>query len=125
MANPLIQEVQNENGSTIYKMTTFDIEVIAKMTGGLAPTIIYLHNNKDVTDYIRAIRFGTKQPSTYIENYEEFQSMLFQKEEKAISDLYDSISLRPKNMSTGKQIIWSFAVLALMSIPLLIALLIM
>ncbi len=125
MVNPLIQEVINENGETVYKMASFDIEVIAKMNGGLAPTIIYLHENKDVTDWVRAIRFGMKQPSSYIEDYDAFQSMLFQKEEKAINDLYDTISIRPKNMSTGKQIIWSFAVLALMTIPLLIAMFIM
>ena len=125
MANPLLQEVSDKNGKYSYKLTTFDIEVIAKMNGGLAPTIIYLHNNKDVTDWIRSIRFGAKQPSSYIEDYDRFQAMLFQKEEKAINDLYDTISIRPKNMSKGKQIIWSFAVLALMSIPLLIALFIM
>lgn len=124
MANPLIKEVINENGKTVYKMATFDIEVIAKMNGGLAPTIIYLHDQKDVTDWVRAIRFGSKQPS-YIEDYEAFQAMLFQKEEKAINDLYDTISIRPKNMSRSKQIIWSFAVLGLMAIPLLIAMFIM
>nr|WP_106782107.1 sodium:proton antiporter [Lysinibacillus timonensis] len=125
MSNPLIKEVINDQGKQVYKMATFDIEVIAKITGGLAPTIIYLHDNKDVTDWIRAIRFGVKQPSTYIEDYEQFQTMLYQKEQQALNNLYDSISLRPKNMSTGKQIIWSFAVLLLMSIPLLIAMFIM
>lgn len=125
MTNPLIQEIINEDGKTVYKLTTFDIEVIAKMNGGLAPTIIYLHNDKDVTDWIRAIRFNPKQPSSYIEDYDRFQSMLFHKEEKAINDLYDTISIRPKNMSKGKQILWSCAVLALMSIPLLVAIFIM
>ncbi|MFY3791638.1 sodium:proton antiporter [Ureibacillus sp. MALMAid1270] len=125
MANPLIQEVVNENGQTVYKMATFDIDVIAKMNGGLAPTLIYLHDQKDVTDWVRALRFGTKLPSSYIEDYDPFQAMLFQKEEKAINDLYDTISIRPKNMSTGKQILWSFAVLSLMAIPLLIAMFIM
>ncbi|SOC44660.1 sodium:proton antiporter [Ureibacillus acetophenoni] len=125
MTNPLIQEVINEDGKTVYKLTTFDIEVIAKMNGGLAPTIVYLHNDKDVTDWIRAIRFNPKQPSSYIEDYDRFQAMLFHKEEKAINDLYDTISIRPKNMSTGKQILWSCAVLALMSIPLLVAIFLM
>lgn len=125
MNNPLIQEVTNEDGKTVYKLTTFDIEVIAKMNGGLAPTIIYLKDDKDVTDWIRAIRFNPKQPSSYIEDYDRFQAMLFQREEKAINDLYDTISIRPQNMSKGKQIIWSFAVLALMSIPLIIAIFIM
>lgn len=121
MANPLIKEVLNDQGKIIYKMATFDIKVIAKMNGGLAPTIIYLNGDKDVTDSIRAIRFGIKQPSAYIEDYDTFQTMLFEKEERAINDLYDTISIRPKNMSTGKQIIWSFLVLALMAIPLIIA----
>jgi len=125
MANPLIQEVVNENGQTVYKMATFDIDVIAKMNGGLAPTLIYLQDQKDVTDWVRALRFGIKLPSSYIEDYDAFQAMLFQKEEKAINDLYDTISIRPKNMSTSKQILWSFAVLSLMAIPLLIAMFIM
>lgn len=124
-SNRLIQKYINENGETAYRMATFDIDVIAKATGGLAPTIIYLHKNQDVTDDIRSIRFGNKSPSSYIDNYNEFQSMLYQKEQKALNDLYDSFSIRPKNMSTGKQILWSFGVLLLMAIPLVVAMLIL
>ncbi|WP_332651547.1 sodium:proton antiporter [Lysinibacillus sp. 54212] len=123
--NHLIREEINEAGKTTYKMATFDINVIAKSTGGLAPTIIYLHNDKDVTDEIRAIRFHYKNPSSFIEDYEKFQAMLYEKEQQAITALYDSISIRPKNMSTTKQLLWSFGVFMLVTLPLIIAALIL
>lgn len=118
--NRLVQEYVKDNGKKGYKMVTFDIEVVAKGNGGLAPIIIYLHEDRDVTDEIRSLRFGAQSPYSYIDNYDEFQSRLYQKEQKAISDLYDSISIRPKNMSTGKQVLWSFGVLLLMAIPLFV-----
>ncbi|RHW31456.1 sodium:proton antiporter [Lysinibacillus yapensis] len=110
-----------KDGKTYYKMSTFDIEVIAKSTGGLAPTLLYFHDNQDVTDDIRALRFGLNSPYSYIEDYDEFQSMLHKKEQRALEDLYDTISIRPKNMSTSKQVLWSFGVLLLMTIPFLVA----
>ena len=119
--NKLVREEINENGETVYKMATFDIDVIAKSTGGLAPIIIYLYNEQDVTDDIRALRFHYENPALFIEDYPAFQTMLYQKEQRAINDLYESISIKPKNMSTGKQIIWSFGVIFIMLIPLLIA----
>src|SRR5690606_33796852 len=121
-SNRLVEEYVKENGEKGYKMITFDIEVVAKANGGLAPIIIYLHDNRDVTDDIRSLRFGLQSPFSYIDNYDEFQSMLYHKEQQAINNLYDSISMRPKNMSTSKQILWSFGVLLLMTIPLLVAL---
>ncbi|MEK4227867.1 sodium:proton antiporter [Solibacillus sp. FSL H8-0538] len=120
MNNRLIKEEINEDGKTIYKMATFEIDVIAKLTGGLAPTIIYMHKEREVTDDIRAIRFHYENPASYIEDYTKFQIMLFQKEQRAMNELYESISLKPKNMSTGKQILWSFWVLLLVSLPLLV-----
>ena len=119
--NRLVTQYQNEKGEVCYKMKTFDINVIAKSSGGLAPTILYFHDNQDVTDDIHALRFGLESPYSYIENYDQFQKMLYKKEQKALNDLYDSISIRPKNMSTGKQILWSFGVLLLMTIPLIVA----
>ena len=119
--NKLVREEINENGETVYKMATFNIDVIAKSTGGLAPTISYLYNDQDVTDDIRALRFHYENPALFIEDYPAFQTMLYQKEQRAINDLYESISIKPKNMSTGKQIIWSFGVICIMLIPLLIA----
>ena len=119
--NKLVREEINANGETVYKMATFDIDVIAKSTGGLAPTISYLYRDQDVTDDIRALRFHYENPALFIEDYPAFQTMLYQKEQRAINDLYESISIKPKNMSTGKQIIWSFGVIFIMLIPLLIA----
>lgn len=125
MNNPLVIEEINETGESVYKMASFDIEVIAKSTGGLAPTVIYMHGEKDVTDDIRALRFHYDNPATFIEDYPAFQSMLFQKEQHAINKLYDSISLKPKNMSPGKQLLWSIWVLLLVALPLIAALIIL
>ena len=122
--NRLLRETIDEEGKTVIRMKTFEIDVIAKSSGGFAPTLIYLHDHQDVTDDIRAIRFGHPSPYSYIEDYDQFQKMLYKREEQAINNLYDSFSIRPKNMSIGKQILWSFGVLLIMSIPFLVALLI-
>ena len=124
MNNRLIEIVTNDVGETVYKMKTFDIHVTAKLTGGIAPTITYLHGDKDVTDDIRAIRFHFENPASYIENYASFQKMLFEKEQRAVNELYEMISIKPKNMSTGKQILWSSFVFFLVMIPVFIILLI-
>ena len=125
MKNRLVREEINTEGKTICKMATFDIDVIARSSGGLAPTIIYLHNDRDVTDDIRAIRFHYKSPSSFIEDYSEFQTMLYEKEQRAINQLYESISIKPKNMTTNKQLLWSFFVLLLVVLPFLAIMLIM
>ena len=123
MNNPLIEQKTNDSGETIYQMKTLDIDVVARLTGGIAPTITYMHGEKDVTDDIRAIRFHYEKPADYIENYATFQSMLYQKEQRAINSLYESISFKPKNMSTGKQILWSFFVFLLVLIPVFLVVL--
>lgn len=124
MNNPLIETIVNDAGKTIYKMKTFDIDVIARLSGGIAPTISYMHHDKDVTDDIRAIRFHVENPASYIEDYTKFQNMLFEKEQRAVNELYEAISIKPKNMSTGKQILWSFFVFLLVMFPVFIILLI-
>ena len=120
MNNPLIIEEQNEHGSVTYKMKTFDIDVVAKLTGGIAPTITYMHNERDVTDDVRAIRFHYENPADVIEDFAQFQAMLFQKEQRAVNELYESISIKPKNMSTPKQVLWAFFVFVLIALPLFI-----
>ena len=124
MNNSLIEKTVTEDGKTIYRMKTFNIDVIARLTGGIAPTISYMHHDTDVTDAIRAIRFHYDDPASCIEDYAKFQSMLYEKEQRAINKLYERISLKPKNMSTGSQILWSFFVFLLVMIPLFIVLLI-
>ena len=124
MDNSLIEKTVTEDGKTIYRMKTFEIDVVARLTGGIAPTILYMHHEKDVTDDIRAIRFHCDNPASVIEDYAKFQSMLYEKEQRAINELYETISLKPKNMSTGNQILWSFFVLFLVMFPLFIVFLI-
>ena len=101
MDNSLIEKTVTEDGKTIYRMKTFEIDVTARLTGGIAPTIFYMHHDNDVTDAIRAIRFHFNDPALSIEDYARFQSMLYEKEQRAINELYESISLKPKNMTTG------------------------
>ncbi|MGN7479582.1 sodium:proton antiporter [Solibacillus silvestris] len=120
MKNPLIEIVTNDAGKPVYKMKTFDIHVTAQLTGGIAPTITYMYKDKDVTDDIRAIRFHFENPAAYIEDYASFQRMLFDKEQRAINELYEMISIKPKNMSAGKQVLWSFFVFLLVMIPVFI-----
>lgn len=124
MDNPLIEKTVVDNGKTIYRMKTFDINVSAHLTGGIAPSISYMYNDKDVTDAIRAIRFQYDNPATYIEDYAKFQSMLYIKEQRAINELYEAISMKPKNMSTGNQVLWSFFVFLLVMLPFFIVLMI-
>ena len=124
MDNPLVEKTVLADGKTIYRMKTFEIDVIARLTGGIAPTISYMHNEKDVTDDIRAIRFHFDNPAAYIEDYAKFQSMLYVKEQRAINELYETISVKPKNMSTGNQVFWSFFVFLLVMLPFFIVLLI-
>lgn len=122
MNNSLIEMVTNDDGKTVYKMKTFDIDVTARLTGGIPPTITQLYKEKDVTDDIRAIRFHFENPASYIEDYATFQTMLFEKEQRAINELYEMVSIKPKGMSTGKQILWSFFVFLLVMIPIFIIL---
>ena len=117
----LIRQETNEAGEVIYKMATFDIDVIAKSTGGLSPIIMYLQEGKDITDEIRALRFHYQNPASFIEDYPAFQAMLYEKEQRAINELYESISIKPKNMSPAKQMIWSFGVMLLVIGPFIIA----
>ena len=105
----------------IYKMATFDIDVIAKSTGGLSPIIMYLQEGKDITDEIRALRFHYQNPASFIEDYPAFQAMLYEKEQRAINELYESISIKPKNMSPAKQVLWNFGIMLLIIGPFIIA----
>lgn len=124
MNNPLIKIIIEEDGNTTYKMVTFDIEVVARLTGGIAPTISYMYNDNDVTDDIRAIRFHHDNPASYIEDYASFQQMLYEKEQRAINELYETLTIKPKNMSTAKQLLWSFFLLFLVMLPVFVVMLI-
>lgn len=119
--SPLIKKITTDDGKEIFKMASFNIDVIAKMNGGLAPVLLYFYDNQDVTDDIRKLRFSPIPLAKYVEDYEQFQRMLYEKEQQAIQNLYDKITIRPKNMTTVQHILWSSIILLLMSIPLLIA----
>lgn len=123
--NKLIRQETNEKGEVIYRMATFDVDVVAKSTGGLSPIIIYLQGEKDITDDIRALRFHFENPASFIEDYPAFQAMLYEKEQRAINELYESISIKPKNLSPANQVLWSVGVMLFIIIPFIIAALIL
>ncbi|KMY32831.1 sodium:proton antiporter [Lysinibacillus xylanilyticus] len=117
----IVKQYEDEQGNVFYKMKTHDIEVLAKQNSGLAPVITYWMGEKEITDDIRSLRFSPRPPSSYIQEYDEFQTMLYAKEQRAINELYEQMSIKPKNMSSGKQIVWSFFVIVLAMLPLLVA----
>ena len=117
----IVKQYEDEQGNVYYKMKTHDIEVLAAQNSGLAPVITYWMGEKEITDDIRSLRFSPRPPSSYIQDYDEFQTMLYAKEQRAINELYEKMSIKPKNMSSGKQIIWSSFVIVLAMLPLLIA----
>lgn len=117
----IVQALEDEQGHVFYKMKTFDIDVQAIQSSGLAPVITYWIGDKEITEDIRNLRFSPRPPSSYIQDYDAFQSMLYAKEQRAINQLYEKMSIKPKNMTTGKQLLWSFFVMVLAMLPLLIA----
>ncbi|MGE7913922.1 sodium:proton antiporter [Lysinibacillus xylanilyticus] len=117
----IVKQYKDEQGNVYYKMKTHDIEVQATQTSGLAPVITYWMGEKEITDDIRNLRFSPRPPSSYIQDYDEFQAMLYSKEQGAINKLYEQMSIKPKNMSSGKQILWSFFVIAMAMLPLVMA----
>ncbi|WP_433596173.1 sodium:proton antiporter [Lysinibacillus xylanilyticus] len=117
----IVKQYEDEQGNVHYKMKTHDIEVLATQNTGLAPVITYWMGEKEITDDIRSLRFSPRPPSSYIQDYDEFQTMLYAKEQRAINELYEKMSIKPKNMSSGKQIVWSFFVIVLAMLPLLVA----
>lgn len=116
----IVKEYTNDNGDVYYTMCTHDIDVLAKHSSGLAPVITYWIGEKEITDDIRKLRFSPRPPSTYIQDYDDFQAMLYAKEQRAINQLYEQHSIKPKNMTTSKQILWSFFVMFLAILPLLV-----
>ncbi|MGE7694132.1 sodium:proton antiporter [Lysinibacillus sp. NPDC094177] len=117
----IVKQYEDEQGNVYYKMKTHNIGVQATQTSGLAPVITYWIGEKEITDDIRSLRFSPRPPSSYIQDYDEFQTMLYTKEQRAINELYEQMSIKPKNMSSGKQILWSFFVIVIAMLPLLIA----
>lgn len=107
----LLKETVNPAGEKVYQMATFDINVKARMNGGLAPTIHYYLNDRDITEDIRALRYHPNDPNSFIVDFKEFQKMLYQKEIEAVTTLYDKFSIRPKNMPESMQVVWSFSFL--------------
>jgi len=92
----IVSQYEDEHGQVYYKMKSHDIQVKASQNSGLAPVITYWMDDKDITDSIRKLRFSPRPPSSYIQDYEEFQAMLYSREQRAINQLYEQMSIKPK-----------------------------
>lgn len=123
MNNPLIEQKTNDAGDTIYQMKTLDIDVVARLTGGIAPTITYMHGEKDVTDDIRAIRFHYEKPADYIENYAAFQSMLYQKSNVPLTVSTNRLASSRKTCPLVNKFYGAFFVFLLVLIPVFLVVL--
>ena len=118
--NRLVRERQDSEGNTIYVMLPEEVEVRVSQNSSLAPSFTYWVNGKEVTDDIRQLRFSPTLPSDYIQDYDQFQAKLYEKEQLAITKMYERMSLMPKNMSTGKQLIWGLFVFLCICLPIFI-----
>ena len=99
----IVSQYEDEHGQVYYKMKSHDIEVKATQNAGLAPVITYWMADKEITDSIRNLRFSPRAPSSYIQDYEEFQAMLYAKEQRAINQLYEQMSIKPKICPLGNK----------------------
>ena len=89
-------------------MKTFEIDVTARLTGGIAPTISYMHGDTDVTDAIRAIRFHYDDPASFIEDYAKFQSMLYKKNSAPSTNYMKELALNQKTCRQGDKFYGAF-----------------
>lgn len=117
--NLVIQHVDKNNVAS-YSLRRGNYTVKAETQGGLAPTLFYFLDGEDVTEDVRALRFSPIPPQNFLADFEAFQAMLYDKEQKALQQLYDQYTIRPKNMTATQQVLWSFGLLALVALPVLL-----
>lgn len=120
--NKLVIQHIDENNVANYSLRRGTYTVKAETQGGLTPTLFYFLDGKDVTEDVRALRFSPIPPQNFLSEFEDFQAMLYDKEQKALQQLYDQYTIRPKNMTATQQVLWSFGLLAVIAIPLFIVL---
>lgn len=117
----VIQHVDNQNVAT-YSIKRGSYTVKAETQGGLAPTLYYFLDGEDVTEDVRALRFSPIPPQNFLPDFEDFQAMLYDKEQKAMQKLYDQYTIRPKNMNATQQVVWSLGLMLLLAVPIFLLL---
>ena len=117
----VIQHVDDQNVAT-YSIKRGNYTVKAETQGGLAPTLYYFLDGEDVTEDVRALRFSPIPPQNFLPDFEKFQSMLYDKEQKAMQHLYDQYTIRPKNMNATQQVVWSLGLMLLVAVPIFLLL---
>lgn len=113
----VVQHIDAQNIAS-YSIKRGNYTVKAETQGGLAPTLYYFLDGEDVTEDVRALRFSPIPPQNFLADFESFQAMLYEKEQKAMQQLYDQYTIRPKNMTATQQVFWSFGLLVLLAIPI-------
>lgn len=117
----VIQHIDEQDNAT-YSLKQGEYTVKAETQGGLAPTLTYFLDDEDITEDIRALRFSLIPPQSFLDEFEDFQAMLYTKEQQALQTLYDQYTIRPKNMTATQQVIWSFGLLLIIAIPIFLIL---
>lgn len=117
--NRLIEERKHHH-TTAYYMKRVDVEVKASQSSSLVPVLTYWLDEEEVTDAILQLRLSPQLPSSYIEDYDEFQTMLFAKEQLAIQKLYEQTSLEPPLKKRYQRIIWPIFIAFIMVSPIII-----
>lgn len=117
--NPLITMITSEE-ETIYKMKTYDITVKAHQSTGIVPVTTYWIGEEDVTSAVLKLRLSPQSPSEYVEDYEEWQTMLFAKEQQAIQALYEFSTIEPTLTKPYQRLLWPVVLAALVLAPIIL-----
>lgn len=117
--NPLITMITSEE-ETIYKMKTYDITVKAHQSTGIVPVTTYWIGEEDVTSAVLKLRLSPQSPSSYVEDYDAWQSMLFAKEQRAIQELYEFATIEPTLTKPYQRILWPIVLMTVVLAPIIL-----
>lgn len=117
--NPLVVAYEKD-GVTHYKMKTYDITVKAHQSTGIVPVTTYWIGEEDVTSAVLKLRLSPQSPTTYVDDYEAWQSMVFTKEQQAIQALYEFASLAPTFKKPLAKKLWPVLFALLLLAPIIL-----
>ena len=117
--NPLITMV-TDGETTSYKMKTYDITVKAHQSTGIVPVTTYWLGDEDMTSAVLKLRLSPQSPSSYVEDYDAWQTMLFAKEQRAIQELYEFATIEPKLTKPYQRILWPIVLMTLVLAPIIL-----
>ena len=117
--NPLITMV-TDGETTSYKMKTYDITVKAHQSTGIVPVTTYWLGDEDMTSAVLKLRLSPQSPSSYVEDYDAWQTMLFAKEQRAIQELYEFATIEPTLTKPYQRILWPIVLMTLVLAPIIL-----